>query len=355
MFKKILFYSFTFSVLGKASAQPSATQTLFQYSMTPFQPTALPFNYLDKFDRRGGGANTERGRRENSRLSTGWYLNTGMRNEYHPSSGLAVSGVVAIDQIPNPDKLPFQVGGGLMYNDLEAVQITAPFLHLSVGKELQGEWRLLGGAGYQFAGQRLNPKRLNYKDLEDPKVAIASELANQRLNVFAVSAALVHVQKCYIGVGVNRIFEDNVYNSASGGAFTEANLLIEYVPYFRLQDNWSKNWHSRNRHGSTWSSNPNRGFFTNVHLSLMMRYLMSSTGGYPLFAQLNARTTLNSMLWAGMGINTAGRTQLQVGLLKIPVYRMDASTLEGHIWLAYDIPTAISPRHGVDINLGYFF
>jgi hypothetical protein len=74
-----------------------------------------------------------------------------------------------------------------------------------------------------------------------------------------------------------------------------------------------------------------------------------------LFAQLNCRTTLTPLFWAGAGFNTSGRTQLQLGLLKIPVYRMNASRQEYQLWMAYDLPSPNSPRHGVEFNVGYYF
>jgi Type IX secretion system membrane protein PorP/SprF len=353
--KKIIYISMVLVVSNSLRAQITTTQTLFQYSMTPFQPTALPYNYLDKFDRKNGRANTERGQRETSKLFTGWYLNAGTRTEFTPQSGAALSGVIALDNISNPDKLGFQYGGGVMYNDLEAVQITTPFFHASVGTALTDNLRLLGGLGYQLAMQRLNPNRLNYKDLDDPKVAIANDWAQRQVNIVSLSAALVEVQQFYIGIGIQRALEDNVYNSFEGKAFTEANLLVEYAMKLNLNRNLFQDWGSRSRRGSTWSENPNRGFLTNLHFSLAMRYLMSASGKYPLLAQLNVRTTLSPLFWAGTGWNTAGRAQLQFGLLKIPVYRMDASTQEYQIWMAYDIPTPTSPRHGVEFNLGYYF
>ncbi|MEY4937756.1 MAG: hypothetical protein RIS64_4115 [Bacteroidota bacterium] len=348
MFKKILFCSYCCALVVRLGAQVTPAQTLFQYSMTPFQPTALPYNYLDKFDRQRGGASPEKGHREDKK-SLGWYLNASSRHEIFPETGVVNSGIVTADRISDPNQLGLKIGGGVMYSDLEVVQITSPFVHFSIGKALDDNWRLLGGLGYRFSSQRLN--QLTYRDGNDPKIAIATDLAQSSYNVVGVSAAAVHLEKMYLGIGVNRILGGGQYAARDNTSFTETNLLFQYVLRSRYNANLGTDWTQK---GSLRGENPNRGLFTNVNLSVAMRYLSAGVK-YPLHAQINCRTTITPTLWTGMGWNTTNRWQIQVGLMKIPVFKMDASFAEYHIWIAYDVPTRNTPQHGVDLNLGYYF
>ncbi len=351
MYKKTIFYGLIFSMIGKIDAQVTAAHTLFQYSMTPFQPTALPYNYLDKFDRHRGGANTEKGHREDKKAQ-GWYLNASTRHEFHPQTGVISSGVFAADRITDPNKMGLKMGGGIFYSNLEAVQITSPFIHISMGKDLDDHWRLLGGLGYRFSMQRVNPSVVVYKDLNDPKIQTALESAQSRFNVVGMSVAVVHVEKLYLGIGINRILGGEPYASPTNTSFTETNLLLQYIIRSHYKSNWSSSWDPTS--GSLKTENPNRGFLTNVNLRVSMRYLHVGVK-YPLHAQINCRTTITPMLWTGLGWNTANRWQIQLGLLKIPVFKMDASSPEYHIWLAYDLPHYNTPQHGVDLNFGYYF
>jgi Type IX secretion system membrane protein PorP/SprF len=356
MFKKNLFFACIFVRLSDMTAQVTNAHSLFQYSMTPFQATALPYNYLDKFDRNAGGANTERGYREDTKLFSGWYLNASTRSEIHPLTGIATSGICAVDKIADPNQLGLIVGGGVMYDDLQNVQITSPFVHASVGKALTDNWRILGGVSYRFSSQHANPSRITYKDLDDPKITMATQSAQTSFNVIGVSAAFVHIQKMYLGVGINRILGNGgEYTSFNNKTFTEANFLVQYAFKTRPNANPYSSWSSRSVHGSTRAENSNRGFFTNINMSVAMRYAMSSEINYPFHAQINCRVTLAPMLWTGLGWNTANRLQLQFGLLKIPVFKADASSNEYQIWVAYDLPTQNTPKHGVEFNLGYYF
>jgi Type IX secretion system membrane protein PorP/SprF len=351
MLKKSILYGIICASIGKMNAQVTTAHTLFQYSMTPFQATALPYNYLDKFDRHRGGINTEKGHREDQK-SRGWYLNLSTRHEIHPQIGVISSGVFAADHIENPNKIGLKFGGGVMYSDLGEVQITSPFVHCSVGKDLDENWRLLGGLGYRFATQRLNPTRVTYKDLNDPKIQIALESAQSTYNAVGVSMAIVHIEKLYLGFGMNRILGSGEFAAANGSSFTETNLLLQYIIRSHYNSNWYSGWDPTK--GSLKTENPNRGFLTNINLSIAMRYLNVATQ-YPLHAQINCRTTLTPLLWTGLGWNTANRWQIQFGLLKIPVFKMDSALSEYHIWLAYDLPNYNTPQHGVDLNIGYYF
>jgi hypothetical protein len=352
MLKKNLLFLGLFGIARPMLAQISAAQTFFQYSMTAVQPTALPYNYLDKFNRIQGRANTEKGHREDKRLR-GLYLNGGVRTEFLKQTGIALSGICAVDRIPNPNELRFQIGGGIAYTNLESVQIITPFVHASVGKELGDKWRLLGGLGYKFGIQRPSAKLL-YRDLEDPKITIAETLNEARINVFGVSAAIVHIEKMYLGIGVNRMLEDRMYQTFDNKVFTEANLLFQYALKGNPNPNYHQSWSGRSRNGSSWTSNPNRSTFTNFHFTAAMRYLMSASGKYPLHAQFNARTTINESWWTGLGWNTANRFQWHIGFLKIPVFREGVSN-EYQIWFTYDVPNGNAPRHGAELNLGYYF
>jgi hypothetical protein len=347
MLKKILIYYYFLGLTNQLIAQVTAAQTLFQYSIMSVQPTELPYHYLEQFD------DYQQDTQNIKAAFKGCYLNIGSRGEQHAQTGTALSSVCAIDKIAEPQRLKLQMGGGVMYHDLEALQIAAPFAHVSTGKKLNANWHLLGGLGYQFAAQRLNLNRLTFKDLDDPKIAIASERAQRQVHTWSVSTAITHLQKGYIGIGYQRSFENNPYVSAENKPFSELNLVIEYAFKFKLNE--YQDWHEPTRYGSTWVKNPNRGFHSNVHLSMAMRYLMSAAGTYPLHAQFHARASLTRLLWAGLGWNTANRVQMQLGLLKIPVFKTEMAHSEYQIWVGYDLPNAVSPRHGAELHLGYAF
>jgi Type IX secretion system membrane protein PorP/SprF len=344
----LLTWAFTLSLQG----QVTATNTFFQYSMTPFQATSLPYNYLDKFDRRRGTARPERGIREDTKTSLGWYVNAGTHNDYSPQSGLTTSALVAVDKISDPNRLNLKIGGGILYNDLDIVQITSPFVHATMGHELNETWRVLGGAGYRFSAQRLNPAKVNYRDLDDPKIAIAMD-ANQTIyHAFGVSAAAVHIERMYLGIGVNRILSNKSFATATEGSFTETNFLGQFVLRGRYNSNFFKDLTQRGY--SLRTERPNRGLFTNVNMSIAMRYLHAQIK-YPFYAQLNCRTTLSEHLWTGLGWNTSKRVQFLLGFMKIPVFKLDESRAEYHIWVGYDLPNNANPQHGIDLNVGYFF
>jgi hypothetical protein len=356
MFKPTIFSILLMAFLGKSHAQVTNVHSLFQYSMTPFQATALPYNYLDKFDRNAGGRNTEKGYREDKKLFSGWYLNASSRSEIHPLTGVATSGVFAVDKISDPNQLGLKIGGGVLYSDLMAVQITSPFVHMSVGKDLTDNWRILGGVCYRFSTQRFNDKWITYKDLDDPKIKNTAQGEQNTFNIVGVSAAFVHIQQLYIGVGINRILgSGGAFAAYDNATFTEGNFLMQWSFKTRPNLNPYSSWSSRSVHGSMRAENPNRGFLTNMNVSLAMRYAMSAAVEYPLHAQVNCRLSLAPMLWTGLGWNTANRFQLQFGILKIPVFKMDASANEYQFWLAYDLPNHNTPKHGVEFNLGYYF
>jgi hypothetical protein len=333
-------------------AQVTALHPFAQYSMTPFQATALPYNYLDRFEKRRDATVPEAGNPADAKNLSGWYLNACTRNEIHPQTGIVTSGLITADKINNPNLLGLKIGGGLMYNDLRIVQITSPFVHATMGKALDDNWRILGGLGYRFSLQRLNPNQLIYKDLDDPKMDIALQTAQAAYSSIGVSAAAVHIHKMYLGLGVNRVLSKEQFHSATQGSFTEINFLGQFVLRSQYAPNYFKDWESRKN--NLLAENPNRGLFTNVHLSVAARYLAVPVK-YPFYAQFHCRTTITPNLWTGLGWNTANRWQLQFGLLKIPIFKEDAISYEYHIWLGYDLPTHNAPQHGIDLNVGYYF
>jgi hypothetical protein len=352
MFKKTILNGIFIAFAGKIAAQVTAAHPLSQYSMTPFQATALPYNYLDRFEKPNDETVPEAGNPVDKKNLSGWYLNACTRNEIHPQTGLVTSGMITADHLKNPNLLGLKIGGGLMYNDLQIVQITSPFIHATMGKALDDNWRILGGLGYRLSLQRLSPNQLVYKDLDDPKIDMALQAAQSSYSVLGVSAAAVHIHKMYIGLGVNRILGNTQFASAAQNSFTEINLLGQFVLRSRYAPHYFKDWESRKN--NLLAENPNRGLFTNVHLSVAMRYLAVAVK-YPFYAQFNCRTTITPSLWTGLGWNTANRWQLQFGLLKIPVFKQDAVANEYHIWLGYDLPTRHTPQHGIDLNAGYYF
>jgi hypothetical protein len=341
--KKLCFWNALFALMSGATAQVSTTQTLFHYQLTAIQPTALPNHYLDYFD-------DDKQNLSETPLPK-WYLNVSNRNDLHPQTGNAWTNLVAIDRIPDPNKLKFQFGGGIQFADLEAVQFIAPFFHLSVGKSLTQSWRILGGLGYQYATQRLPPDRILYKDLDDPKIALAQALMQQPVNTFSVSAAAVQTKHCYIGLGYNRIIENNQYNTLSKNNFSELNFALEYIFKFKLRE--FQDWTQRHRQQGAWAEIPKRGFGTNVRVSVLGRYLLNAD--YPFHAQCNLRMSLHPLFWGGVGWNTAQRFQIQAGLVKIPVFKTKPYHSEYWIWFGYDLQTLAAPRHGVEIQLGYAF
>jgi hypothetical protein len=149
-------------------AQVTPAHVLFQYSMNPFQPTALPYNYLDKHDNDPRSSQDE----TSPRLKPHWYLNASSRSEIHPQTGTQTSSVLAVDYMDNPKHLAIKIGGGLAYHDLDAVQIASPYLHVSAGHTLgsdkySADWYILGGAGIRLSAQRLGTNSILYKDIND--------------------------------------------------------------------------------------------------------------------------------------------------------------------------------------------
>jgi hypothetical protein len=350
MFKKILLNICLLALTRPLSAQVTNAHVLFQYSMNPFQPTALPYNYLDKHVPKPANSKTVRNQRMDAKFK-GWYFNVSSRSEAHPQIGTTTSSIVAVDHIDNPNKLGLKIGGGIAYQDLEAVQIVSPYLHTSMGMSLDdpytGNWRLLGGAGIRFSSQQAN-RNLLFKDINDPKIPLVFETLQQNFTTIGISAALVDIRKMYIGIGLNRLL-GAAYVSANQSSFTELNALFQYS----LKPHYFKRT-QRNMDGrARFASDPNRGLLTNINMSVATRYLLSSTN-HPLHLQLNCRATLTSLFWGGIGWNTANRTQLQVGILKFPVLQ-EGTTKEYQCWVAYDLPTAATPKHGIELNLGFYF
>ncbi len=350
MFQKIVLHICLFALTRPLSAQVTNAHVLFQYSMNPFQPTALPYNYLDKHTPKPANSKTVRNKHMDAKLK-GWYFNVSSRSEAHPQTGNTTSSIVAVDHIDNPNKLGLKIGGGIAYQDLEAVQIISPYLHASMGILLddayEGNWRLLGGAGIRFSSQQAN-RNLLFKDINDPKIPLVWETLQSKFTTIGISAAIVDIRKMYIGIGLNRLL-GAAYTTADQSSFTEINGLFQYSMKPRYFKRTQRNMDGR----QAFSSDPNRGLLTNIQMSIATRYLLSRPT-HPLHVQLNCRATITSLFWGGIGWNSAKRTQLQVGILKFPVLQ-EGSTKEYQCWVAYDLPTAVTPKHGVELNLGYYF
>jgi hypothetical protein len=355
MLKKTILNSCILAMTCPLIAQVTNAHVLFQYSMNPFQPTALPYNHLDKSNETRG---FEKGFRAEKKMPVRWYLNANHRSELHPQSNMIHSSIAAIDYISNPNKLNFKIGGGIVYQNLDAVQIASPYLHVSVGQALDdaltGHWRILGGAGIRFSNQRLSTNSVLYKDLNDPKIPIALQMLGSSSTTIAASAALVNVNGMYIGLGVNRMISGEMFRNVDKSSFTEANLLLQYGFKFYSIANARLDMGGRSNIPKK-VTNPNRGFLTNMNLSIALRSMLGAGEQYPLHAQLNCRVTLTPVFWGGLGWNTARRTQLQFGLLKIPFLQQDEEKREYQLWVAYDIPSFQSPKHGAEVNIGYYF
>jgi hypothetical protein len=151
------------------------------------------------------------------------------------------------------------------------------------------------------------------------------------------------------------LMSSNLYQSADNQAFTEANLLFQYVYKASPNMNYRRQYSYRRYRRSSWSSSPNRGFLTNLHFSGAMRYLIHAPKSYKPHLQLNTRFSLTEQFWLGGGWNTSNRFQVTFGYLRIPVFQYDVSRQEWQCWFTYDVPTQNAPRHGAELNLGYFF
>jgi hypothetical protein len=363
--------SFTlFLIIGAFSvgAQITPTAGMFQSSMAPFQATALPYNYLDKFEPRQEQSPIQRNLHPNLKANLSWYANASLRVETYPESANAsknttLSNALTIDRILRYDKMSYKIGGGIMQQDLQIVQLNSPFLHVSAERSIEEHWRLLIGANYRFTQSRLNPIQLNYQHPYDRKISksgddllIAIRDYNSHFQSFGVSTAAVHTKRGYIGLGINRFFTNEQFNTFKKKNFTEFNLLCQALVWKRYKPNFTLNKETGRK-----EENPNRGFLSNVNVSLSMRYLRTDHNSlynykenYPLYAQLSCRTTITENLWMGMGWNTANRVQIQVGLMKLPIFTQEVEN-EWYLWAAYDLPTQNTPYHGVEINLGYHF
>jgi Type IX secretion system membrane protein PorP/SprF len=351
------------SMVLTAGAQITPTANLFQNSMAPFQATALPYNYLDKFEQVNDPSPAQRRIKPNQKSNVGLYVNLSSRAETYPETdnwlkNTYKSGICSIDFIQNPHKMSYKIGGGVMYHELQIVQLISPFLHFSLGMPIGEQWRLLGGANYRYAQSRLDKTELDYQHpfdpkipLSDPKTKTAMQDHNNHYHSIGMSVAAVHTEKLYFGLGVNRILDTNQFGTArkqnfTGENFTELNLLFQTVLWKRYKSHFVRDKETGKR-----VDMPNRGFLSNVNLSVAARYLMGTN--YP-YVQVSCRATLMPKLWVGVGWNTANRIQLQVGFMELPLFKQDVEK-EWYLWAGYDFPTQNTPYRGTEINLGYYF
>jgi hypothetical protein len=334
-------------------AQVGMPYTFFQYSMTPFNPTALPYNYFDKFDRPKSRRAPEK---EVSKFQSGLYLNLATRSEVLSNTSVSTSGIFCIDKINDPkfDKYPIKFGGGLMYTDYDVARMVSGFVHAGYAVTLDVDWRLSGGVGYRFSKDNSNRILTHYQHQEDSKIDAIFSSENASIQTISLGVALINVKHFYAGIGVTRNWGSIRYNNADHSGFGEANLLMQWSfgkPNMELMDV-----RTRDPRQTSERQNFNRGFFSNHNLSLVTKYNLKNNT-YPIHLQLNYRTSVNNSFWMGLGGSTAKRVQFQFGFLKIPIFKMDASTDEYQIWVAYDLPVghlALS-KHGIEITGGYYF
>jgi Type IX secretion system membrane protein PorP/SprF len=340
------------SMVLTAGAQITPTANLFQNSMAPFQATALPYNYLDKFEQHREALPNQRRILPNQKPNLNLYFNASVRSEIYPDYDISpqsalTSGVYTIDYIQNPDKMTYKIGGGVMHNDLQIVQIISPFLNLSLGRPIDEYWRILAGVNYRFSNLRAK-NSLDYQHPDDQKIKAIQQLyaLDSNYHAWGLSAAAVHTEKLYIGIGMNRLLSTHLFRTAKNESFTELNLLFQTVLWKRYKSNFVRDKETGKR-----VDMPNRGFLSNVNLSVAARYLMGTH--YP-YVQVSCRTTLMPKLWMGVGWNTANRIQLQVGFMELPLFKQDVEK-EWYLWAGYDFPTQNTPYRGTEINLGYYF
>jgi Type IX secretion system membrane protein PorP/SprF len=349
MLKTTSFTIFLGFIGWAADAQVTSTVQMFQSSMAPIQATALPYNDLDKFEQTQEPLPNRRKLRAEQKPNV-WYVNASTRAEIYPENGVSLkntmtSSILTVDFVKQFDKMSYKIGGGVMNHDLQLVQLTSPFVDFSLGMPMSPKWQLLGGFGYRFSVPRM-VSELGYQHTSDPKIDKITEMNQSIYHSIGMSVAAVQSQKWYIGVGVNRLLGTQPFTNAEKQNFTEFNLLCQAVVWKRYQSNFVRDLETGKK-----VDNPNRGFLSNVNLSIAARYLM---GTQHLYTQVSCRTTLTNQIGMGIGWNTANRVQLQIGLMKLPLFKQDVEK-EWYLWAGYDFPTRNTPYHGSEINLGYYF
>lgn len=338
--------------LNHGKTQIPAAPSIFQYSMTGYQPTAFSNNYFDKIG-------TERGERSEKKIfKNAMYANVSTRGEFYFSDIIKpalVTSAATVDWIPDPqfNKMPLKLGIGVLHHAMDPIQLISPFVNISyVLKPKQLKWGLMAGFGWRFSNQRFQPKDVLYKDM-DRKIALANEAANANFNTLSLSAALVHVEKCYFGIGWNRVFDKNNFGSPQQKQFTEWNALAEYV---LVLDGLS---HKTSLSGGV-DVPPDakeRQAWSHHHFSMVTRYVSNGTvGKYPLHAQFNWRASLNKRFWGGLGANTANRVQFLLGVAE---HRSNQdgenSKFEYQIWFSCE-PFAQYPyKRAWEVNFGFLF
>ncbi len=357
MLKSISLILFLLLNVGAVGAQVTSIANMVQNSMAPFQATVLPSNELDK-----STASKEllpNSRRLNAYPNpNAYYLNVSNRSENYPEDKLSLQGMTTalfaqFDYVSYHDKWNHKIGGGVMKQELHFVQQVSLFSHYSLGLPLNDQWQLKGGLSYRISMSRLGVNTDGYQHLEDPKITQVLEINRSNYHSIGLSVAAVHQQRIYIGVGINRLLSNQGFVTASQAdltnrtSFTEWNLLVQWAVRKHYQSHFV-----RDRETGKKVEYPSRGLFSNVNLSVAARCIPISN--YPLFLQWNARTTLWGPLWAGTGLNTSKRVQIQLGWVQFPIFRRDVES-EYHIWIGYDLPTRNTPYQGYEVNLGYSF
>lgn len=370
MFKRLKIKLLIILFAQNGIAQISPVHSLYQYSVSAFQPTAFPFNVLDKIK----GAEWSDDGTDHTKQN--WYTNLTTRLNWQQSlqsssssaDGRLESSVFNLDYISNKtlgrsDKFPLCVkaGGGILHSRWEDAQITSPFAHVAIIFSLgtAGEsgnwfklnnWRLAIGGGVRLSNYSPCLK-VTYQHPFDSDVQAYLKESQFSFTTFTASAAVLNVRGLYLGVGYNRMVNGflkptSALNSAKIN-LDELNLLAQFA--------WGVASEGRNSQ---------KGVGTHHHTSLVMYQLMQgfTPAPYPLYWQANHRFSLGQFMWMGFGYNSANRVQLQGGFLKIPRAK---SQREFQLWITTEMSSSLLSglwkqegafkQGAIEANIGYFF
>lgn len=357
MFKKFIINIVLLFWLQSSFAQISPVHTMFQYSMSAFQPTAFPFNLLDKItgSERADNATPPvkmKGVYTNftTRLSTVEMLQSRSGStRTRLETSVFNADYISPNELTHLNKFLFcKIGGGILHSLWDEAQITSPFIHgtllVPLGSPQTSNWRIGFGLGSRFNFYKWEPK-VRYEHPDDKDIEKVREINADPSLTATASIALVHRKYLYLGVGYNRITRGR-FVTPTINSFSEMNVLAQIA--------WGKRDENRNAQ---------RDFFTHHHTNLVMYQLMQSLTQpttYPLYWQVNHRFSLNNFLWVGGGYNAANRMQLQGGFLKIPSNK--SSNKEFQLWISAEISSSLLggkeaafKQGGLEANIGYFF
>lgn len=344
MYKILTINLFVLSIPLKSLAQVTPAFSFIQPSMTLYQPSALPNSYFDKID---GSERTDK-----KLLKADLYWNNSFRSTKVASNQYRQSYATTLDRLPNPTHssvFGLKIGGGFTQAKLENIQLRDYFAHVGGVLRLNDKGlQLLGGIGMQRTQQSLNRDNILYEHPDDPDIQRVHQDRQPAVVTTKVSFALANAKRSYIGIG---------YRSNSGfgtpfSDFKEVNLLMQYA--FGKPRTITSGW---NEEQDKAVFNQARTTGTHHHLSLLIcKVLNNKTLAYPTFAQLNYRMSLPAAFWIGGGLNTAKRTQLQLGYLHMPIHTDNGFKVEIYAWATYDFAIGqVIARNSQEISFGIFF